>query len=117
MTNTYDLFSLTDCHSAIDEYFNLKQRLCLTEEERLYITYIAPRIKRELEKKIKIQNIKELVSTVREYKKKYHLTLNYMGELIGIHYKVLDRILLEQAMPQPKTIEKLKEFVRYYVWN
>ena len=102
-------------YGVVEEYFKLKQRLCLTEEERLFITYIAPRIQRELEKKAKIRNLKELVNTVREYKRKYHLTLEYMGGLIGIHYEVLDRILLEKVVPKPKTVEKLKEFVRIYV--
>ena len=101
--------------SALNEYFNLKQKLCLTSEERFRLKYFfIPKIRRQLENKIKIRNLKELVAAVRNYKNKYHLTLDMMGNVMGIHRAVLSRILLEQVVPQPKTVMKLRHFMEYY---
>lgn len=101
--------------SAYDEYFNLKQRLCLTEKERFNFTYyILPKMKRNIIRAAKLQNIKFLIEEVNRYKKKYRVTLDFISDCTGIHRVVLSRILLFQVKPQPKTVEKLQAFMEDY---
>ena len=101
--------------NAINEYYNLKQKLVLSPEERLFFEHILPQIKRQLERRVKIRNIKELVAAVRDYKAKYHVSLTYLGSMLGMKHQLLSRILLEQVVPQPKTVQRLKEFVEVHI--
>ena len=101
--------------SATEEYFKLKQQLCLTDEERLFFQYVLPQLKRQLDNRVKIRNIKELVSEVRNYKEKYHISLEYLGRMLDMKHQMLSRILLEQVVPQPKTVEKLKRFIEVHI--
>lgn len=102
--------------SAYDEYYNLKRQLCLTEKERFNFTYyILPKMKRNIIRAAKLQNINFLIEKLNYFKKKYRLTLDFISGCTGIHRVVLSRILLFQVKPQPKTVEKLQIFMEEYL--
>lgn len=102
--------------NALDEYTNLKYKLNLTPQEQYNFTYyILPKLKRNIAKTIKMQNIKCLIKELKRYKKENRLTLDFISGCIGIHRVVLSRILLFQVKPQPKTIEKIQAFMENYV--
>lgn len=84
---------ITDSKSAVEEYYKLKQQLCLTEEERYRL--IANRLPDDI--------VKELII----YKCQNGLSLEELAAMIGIHRVSLSKILNGHHQPYNCTKEKI----------
>ncbi len=94
--------SLNDSHSAIKEYYKLKQQLCLTAEEQFTIRYRAPHLIHETE---------EIIALIWEYIFNTGTRMYKLADQLDINRSALSLILYEHRQPTAEQREKLRKFL------
>lgn len=93
---------LYDSHNAIEEYYNLKRKLNLTDEERFYLKYRRPYIPLESD---------EVIFCLWQYLARTKAKIEELSELLSISRVTLSRILHRHETPREETLTKIHNFL------
>lgn len=94
--------SLYDGHSAIDEYYKLKQMLCLTEEERFNLKH--HRAYTEV-------NAEDVISRLWEYIDRVKPEMYDLTNWLQIHRITLLNVLYGNKTPSTEVLDKILNFL------
>jgi hypothetical protein len=95
--------SLYDGHSAIDEYFNLKQMLCLTDEERYNLAHCQPYLQADSG---------EVIFQLWQYIDRVKPKVQDVANWLGIHRTTLSNILYGNKTPSAEVLDKILNFLK-----
>lgn len=89
--------------SAVDEYFKLKQMLCLTEEEHFYLKYRQP---------YQVLDTDEVIFHLWQYIEKVKPKMYDIANWLQLHRVTLSKILYGHKKPSLETVTKIVNFLR-----
>lgn len=95
--------SLTDGHSAIDEYFKLKRMLYLTDEERYNFKYCQPY--EELDKE-------DVIARLFDYIDKADVSMQTIANWLGVTDTALYLYRSGRRKPNEDTTVKIANFLK-----